>query len=296
MTPRSLLFVPADSEKKLAKSTSVRADVLILDIEDSVMPAQKPQARARVTEYLASRANRQKTELWVRINPLGTAEATADLKAVIAGRPDGIVQPKTRSPDDVIRLSRELDALETQHGLEPGRIGILPIATETADAIFSMGGYARCGARLSALTWGAEDLSALVGAISNKDAQGCWTEPYQLARALCLFAATAAGVPAIDTLHADVRDTAGLRAACATARRDGFRGKLAIHPDQVDVINECFTPTREEVERARRIVELFKASPGVGTLAMDGQMLDIPHLKQAEKLLAVAAALAQDQA
>ena len=295
MTPRSLLFVPADSEKKLAKSTSVRADVLILDIEDSVMPAQKPQARARVREYLASRADRQKTRLWVRINPLGTAEATADLKAVIAGRPDGIVQPKTRSPDDVIRLSRELDALEAQHGLEPGGIGILPIATETADAIFSMGGYARCGARLSALTWGAEDLSALVGAISNKDAQGCWTQPYQLARALCLFAATAAGVPAIDTLYADVRDTAGLRAACATARRDGFRGKLAIHPDQVDVINECFTPTRDEVERARRIVELFKASPGVGTLAMDGQMLDIPHLKQAERLLAVAAALAQDQ-
>jgi citrate lyase subunit beta/citryl-CoA lyase len=286
---RSLLFVPGDSDKKLAKAADVPADVLILDLEDAVAPAQKPDARTRVREYLASRPERGSTDLWVRINPLDTPDALIDLKTVVAGRPDGIIQPKTRSPQDVVRLANYLDAFEAHAGLEAGSIRILPVATETPEAIFAMGGFAQCGTRLAGLTWGAEDLSAAVGAISNKDERGDWSQPYQLARSLCLFAAIAAGVPAIDTLYADVRNEDGLRTACGVARRDGFSGKIAIHPGQVPVINECFTPSADEVAHAQRVVDLFAANPDTGTLAMDGQMLDIPHLKQAQKILALAA-------
>jgi citrate lyase subunit beta / citryl-CoA lyase len=289
MRLRSLLFVPGDSEKKLLKAAGVNADVLILDLEDAVAPSQKAQARARVAEYVSARPQRAGMQLWVRINPLDAAESMLDLRAIMAAGPDGIMQPKTRSPDDVVRLSHYLEAFEAQHGIERGRTRIVPVATETAEAIFSMGGFARCGSRLAGITWGAEDLSAVLGATTNKLSDGSWSHPCQLARSLCLFAATAASVPAIDTLYADVRDVAGLRDSCADGRRDGFAGKLAIHPDQVDVINESFTPTRAEVERAQRIVDLFKANPSVGALALDGQMLDIPHLKQAERILALAA-------
>jgi citrate lyase subunit beta / citryl-CoA lyase len=287
MRLRSLLFVPGDSERKLAKSIAVGADVLILDLEDSVAPSQKQIAREKVRAYIANSAERAATQLWVRINPVDLPEALLDLTAVMSAGPDGIIQPKTRSPDDLIRLSHYLDAFEAQHGLEPGRTKILPVATETAEAIFSIGGFARGGSRLAALTWGAEDLSTAVGAMTNKLEDGSWSHPYQLARSLCLFGANAAGVPAIDTLFADIRDTAGLRSACALARRDGFSGKIAIHPDQVAVINECFTPSAEELARARRIIALFAANPGVGTLAMDGQMLDIPHLRQAQRIAAL---------
>jgi citrate lyase subunit beta / citryl-CoA lyase len=287
MRLRSLLFVPGDSERKLAKSVGIKSDVLILDLEDSVALSQKEAARERVRAYLKS-AERAVTQLWVRINPVDLQEAMLDLAAVMDAGPDGIIQPKTRSPDDVIRLSHCLDAFEAQHHLPPGSTKILPVATETPEAIFSLGGFARCGNRLAALTWGAEDLSTAVGAITNKQDDGNWSHPYQLARSLCLFGAHAAGVPAIDTLFADIRDTAGLRAACAAARRDGFSGKIAIHPDQVAVINECFTPSAAEVAHARRIIALFEANPGVGTLAMDGQMLDIPHLRQAQRIAGLA--------
>jgi citrate lyase subunit beta/citryl-CoA lyase len=288
MRLRSLLFVPGDSERKLAKSASVKADVLILDLEDSVAPSQKHVARAKVQAYIANSTERTVTQLWVRINPVDLPEAVEDLAAVMSAGPDGIIQPKTRSPDDLIRLSHYLDAFEAQHRLEPGRTKILPVATETPEAIFSIGGFARGGSRLAGLTWGAEDLSTAVGATTNKQDDGGWSQPYQLARSLCLFGAHAAGVPAIDTLFADFRDSAGLRAACALARRDGFSGKVAIHPDQVAVINECFTPSAEEAAHARRIIALFEANPGVGTLAMDGQMLDIPHLRQAQRIAAQA--------
>jgi citrate lyase subunit beta/citryl-CoA lyase len=227
--------------------------------------------------------------LWVRINPIDGAEALADLAAVAGARPDGIVQPKTRSADDVLRLAHYLDAFEAQHGLEAGRISILPVVTETPEAIFSLGGFSRCGPRLYGLTWGAEDLSAAVGAMGNKQGDGSWTQPYQLARSLCLFGASAAGVAAIDTLHADMRDEQGLRASCAEALRDGFTGKLAIHPDQVSVINECFLPSAGQVAYATRVVALFRENAGVAVLALDGQMLDLPHLRQAEKTLARAA-------
>lgn len=288
MRLRSLLFVPGDSERKLAKSVGVKADVLILDLEDSVVPAQKQAARGKVQAYIANSTERARTQLWVRINPVDLPEAMMDLAAVMSAGPDGIMQPKTRSPDDLIRLSYYLDAFEAQHHLKPGITKILPVATETPQAIFSMGGFARCGSRLAGLTWGAEDLSTAVGAMTNKQDDGSWAHPYQLARSLCLFGAHAAGVPAIDTLYADFRDAAGLRAACALARRDGFSGKVAIHPDQVAVINECFTPSADEVAHARRIVALFEANPGAGTLAMDGQMLDIPHLRQAQRIAAQA--------
>jgi len=250
---RSMLFVPGDSEKKLAKSEGVPADALILDLEDSVAAENKAVARGLVCEFLAAHANERRQQIWVRINPIDHAEAGADLGAVIRGRPDGIVQPKTRSPDDVILLGQRIGTYEMEHEIP---------------------------------TWGAEDLSAEVGALANKDADGNWTQPYQLVRSLCLFAAYAAGVEAIDTLYANFRDPEGLRASCNEARRDGFSGKLAIHPDQVDVINTAFTPDADEIARARRIVDLFDANPGAGTLALDGAMLDIPHLRQARRILA----------
>ena len=286
MSARSLLFVPGDSDRKLEKCAASGADIVILDLEDSVVPAQKAAARGRVGAWLAARPAQSALQCWVRINPLATPEARADLAAVVGARPDGIVQPKCRSADDVISLGQMLDELETQHGLAPGGIRILPIATETPAAIFALGGYGRCGARLYGLTWGAEDLGTAIGAAGNRDAHGAWTAPFQLVRSLCLFGASAAGVAAIDTLHADFRDAVGLRASCAAARRDGFTGKLAIHPDQVAVINECFVPSAAELAQARRIVALFAANPGIAALALDGRMLDIPHLRQAENTLA----------
>jgi len=285
---RSMLFVPGDSEKKLAKSESVSADALILDLEDSVAPENKTMARGLVCEFLAAHADERKQQIWVRINPIDQAEAGADLGAVIRARPDGIIQPKTRSPDDVILLGKRIGTYEMEHEIPVGSTRILPVATETPEALFSLGDYVRCDKRLAGLTWGAEDLSAAVGALDNKDSDGNWTQPYQLARSLCLFAAHAAGVEAIDTLYAYFRDADGLHASCREARRDGFGGKLAIHPAQVDVINEAFTPDAIEITHARRVVELFDSNPGVGTLALDGVMLDMPHLKQARRILAMA--------
>jgi citrate lyase subunit beta / citryl-CoA lyase len=286
VSARSLLFVPGDSDRKLAKCADSAADIVILDLEDSVAATHKAAARLRVSEYLAAHSRRAAPRLWVRINPLDTPEAAADLEAIAGAGPDGIVQPKTRSADEVIRLGRLLDELEAQHGLIPRKTSILPIATETPEAIFSLGGFRRCSPRLYGLTWGAEDLSAAIGATGTKGSDGAWTAPFQLARSLCLFGAAAAGVAAVDTLHADYRDSAGLRASCGEARRDGFTGKLAIHPDQVPVINECFMPSAGEVSEAQRIVALFAASPGVAALSFEGRMVDIPHLRRAEKTLA----------
>jgi len=283
---RSLLFVPGDSDRKLARCLSAGADLVILDLEDSVAPAQKAMARERVREFLGAHPERSATQLWVRINAFESAEARADLDALVGSGPDGIVQPKVRGPEDVLALATRLEALERKSSFRVGAVRILPVATETPAAVFSLGGYARCAPRLSGLTWGAEDLSAAIGATANKDAAGEWTAPYQVVRALCLFGAHAAGVAAIDTLYADFRDAAGLRAACALSSRDGFSGKLAIHPDQVPVINECFAPSAAEVAAAREVVALFAANPGVAALQLGGQMLDLPHLRQAERTLA----------
>jgi citrate lyase subunit beta/citryl-CoA lyase len=284
---RSWLFVPGDSEKKLAKSEGISADVLILDLEDSVAPENKAAARGLVGEFLRSQPDRTRRQLWVRINPIDHAEAGADLAGVIPAGADGIVVPKTRTPDELEVLGRRIGAYEAEHEMQVGNCRILPVATETPESLFSLGGYRNCGKRLAGLTWGAEDLSAAVGAMTNRDEHGNWTTPYQLVRSLCLFAAHAAGVAAIDTLFADFRNQDGLEASCAEARRDGFSGKLAIHPAQVEVINRMFTPGEEEVRRARKIVALFDANPGAGTLALDGVMLDMPHLLQARKILSM---------
>ncbi|MDE2220446.1 MAG: CoA ester lyase, partial [Gammaproteobacteria bacterium] len=279
MTVRSWLFVPGDSERKLAKAGDCGADALILDLEDAVAPERRDAARALVREYLQARAAQRAPQLWVRVSPIDSGDCAADLAAVLAARPDGIVQPKPRSAADVSALAAQLDELERRHGIAPGAIRILPIATETPAAMFAIGGYWQCGVRLAGLTWGAEDLSVAIGASGNQEADGAWTAPFQLARSLCLFGAAAAGVAAIDTLFIDYRDTAGLAASCAVGRRDGFSGKLAIHPAQVGVINEGFRPSEAELSRARRVVALFAAHPGAAALSLDGRMVDIPHLR-----------------
>jgi len=285
---RSFLFVPADSERKLGKAATSAADALILDLEDSIAAAARPTARALAAEFLKQEHG---AEVWVRINPLDTADAMQDLQAVMPSAPRGIVLPKPRGAGDAQQLAKLLDVLEAESGLEPGHTTILPIATERPAALFGMGDYADSTPRLAGLTWGAEDLGTAVGASTSRGDDGNWLPPYQLARSLCLFAAAAAGVPAIDTVFTNYKDADGLAEFAAAARRDGFEGMLAIHPDQVDVINAAFVPTSAETERARRIVELFAANPDVGTLGMDGEMIDRPHWLQAKRMLDTASRL-----
>jgi citrate lyase subunit beta / citryl-CoA lyase len=288
---RSLLFVPGDSERKLGNAESCGADALILDLEDSVAPDQKSRARESVAAFLKDRVKAgRKSQLWVRINPLDTPLALTDLAAVAAAAPDGLVLPKATGPVDVARLSRHLDELETQAGLDLGSIRILPVATETAAAPFKLGEYAAAGLeRLWGLTWGAEDLATALGASRNRDPSGEWTFTYNMVRSLTLLAARAADVQPIDTVYVDFRDEAGLRSSSRASRADGFTGRLAIHPAQVSVINASYVPSPEEVAHARRVVAAFDAEPGAGAVGLDGKMIDIPHLKQARAVLEEAA-------
>lgn len=289
---RSMLFIPGDSEKKLAKADDSGADALILDLEDSVSPEQKPRARELVRAFLGARPRAgRKSQCWVRINSLASGHALADLAAIAGGAPDGILQPKTNAPGDVRQLSHYLDALEAAHELDAGSIAIMPIATETAIAPFHLGEFASARLeRLMGLTWGAEDLSSAIGASSNLDASGEWSFTYKMARSLVLLAAHACEAQAVESVYVDYRNEDGLRASSRAARSEGFTGRLAIHPAQVAVINECFTPSQGEIDHARRVVSLFAANLGAGTLGLDGKMLDIPHLKQAERVLAQAGA------
>lgn len=283
---RSMLFVPADSDKKLAKGTASPADVLILDLEDSVAEARKDAARRMAAEFIAAQAARIAPRLFVRVNPLDTPFAMADLAAVVVPGLAGIVLPKSKSAADALRLSHGIDALEARAGLAAGSVRVVPVATETAEAMLTMPSWAQVALpRLAGITWGAEDLSAAIGAVSNRDENGAYSPLYELASALCLAAATAAGVPAIDTVHVDFRDSAGLAAACRASRRRGFRGRLAIHPDQVPIIHEAYTPTAAELAHAKRIVDAFAANPDAGTLNLDGTMIDRPHLTQALRTL-----------
>lgn len=284
---RSMLFVPADSEKKLAKGTETEADALILDLEDAVAPSRTHIAREMALAYLRGRPDRSRQQLWVRINPLDTEAALLDL-VVIAGAPDGIVLPKVRSADDVVRLSNYLDALEVRDGIAKGSIRIMPVATETPQALFALGSYEGCSPRLAGLTWGAEDLAAALGASTNRRPDGEYDTVYQLACALCLSGAHAAGVQPIDTIWPDFKDDAGLQRDAQRARQRGFTGKIAIHPAQAPIINAAFTPSADELAYSRRVVGLFESNPGLGTVGLDGKMLDMPHLKQAQRVLELA--------
>lgn len=285
---RSMLFVPGDSERKMAKGAGSPADALILDLEDSVAAERTAMARGLVHEYLTAHADRSARQLWVRINPLSTGQALADLAAVVSGRPDGIILPKPDSGADVAVLDHYLSALEVREGVPAGSVKIIPVATETAAAVFTLGSYAGCSPRLVGMTWGAEDLSAALGASTNRGPGGGYAFTYEMARSLCLAGAVAAEVQPLDTLYADFRDAAGLAADSRASRQTGFTGRLAIHPDQVSVINDAFTPDPAEIAHARRVVEAFAASPGIGVVGLDGMMLDMPHLKQARRVLAMA--------
>lgn len=286
---RSLLFIPGDSDKKLAKATDSGADAVIFDLEDSVALANKPAARKKVADLLRAFKRDGGPELWVRINPLDSGMAEIDLAAIVPAGPDGIMLPKPDGPEDVAKLSGLLDHMELAHGAAPGSIGIIPVATETAIAPFNLGGYASAGlTRLRGLTWGAEDLAAALGATGNRGSDGEFLFTYRLVRSLTLMAAHAAGVAAIDTLQADFKDEAGLLASSRTARSEGFSGRLAIHPAQVGPINDGFTPSDEEVAFARKVVAAFEGEPDAGVVAIDGRMFDIPHLKSARRTLASA--------
>lgn len=288
---RSFLFIPGDSEKKLSKVDDCGADAVILDLEDAVAPANKVAARSLITQFLMERTGLRSPQIWVRINPLDTGLTEADLAAVVGGRPDGIIQPKTDRPADVALVSAMLDSLEVDLALPLGGIPIIPVATETAIAPFHLGEYATAGlSRLAGLTWGAEDLATAIGATGNRAADGQWHFTFQLARSLTLLAAHASGVQAIETLHADFRDDEGLRRSSLLARQEGFSGRLAIHPAQVAIINECFTPSPAEVDHAQEILAAFAANPGAGTVGLGGKMIDIPHRKQAERIVAEAKA------
>jgi citrate lyase subunit beta/citryl-CoA lyase len=282
---RSLLFVPGDSERKFAKAKTSGADALILDLEDSVAPGEKPKARAHVSGLLAKGETRP-WSFFVRVNALDTGLTLDDLVAVTQPGLDAIMVPKANGGEDILRFGHYLDALEAKAGMAPLSVKLAVVATETPRAMFHLGSYAPAHPRLVALTWGAEDLAAALGATDNRENDGGWTEPYRVARAQCLFAACAAEATPIDTIHADFRDLDGLERDCRRSRRDGFLGRMAIHPDQVPVINRCYTPSEAEIAHARRIVDAFAADPGAGAIGIDGKMVDIPHLKAARKVLA----------
>ena len=289
---RSLLFIPADDERKLAKGLATGADALILDLEDAVAPPRKAAARILAARYIAETRPREgRPRLYVRINALETSLWQDDVAAVIGARPDGLLLPKPRSGDDVHRLSLTLRHEEEHAGAPVGSTRIIAIATETPVSLFQLHTYVDSSSRLEALTWGAEDLSAVVGSSANREGDDrTWTSPYRLARDLTLFAAAAAGVEAVDTVFVNLRDAEGLRMECEAAARDGFTGKMAVHPGQIAAINAAFTPGSDEVAAAEEIVRLFADNPGTGALAHRGQMVDKPHLARAERTLARAKA------
>jgi citrate lyase subunit beta/citryl-CoA lyase len=281
---RSLLFVPGDSERKLEKGLGSGADCLLVDLEDSVALDNKDRARVIAAGFLAARSG--STPIYARINDLRSGLAEADLAAIVKARPDGIVLPKAEGIADVEHLSARLRVAEAEAGLPDGGIAILPIVSETARGVFLAQSFAAGHGRLSGLTWGAEDLSAAIGASATRDAEGRYTDVFRLARTTTLLAAAAAHVAAIDTVFVDFRDETGLRDECVEAERDGFAGKMAIHPVQVPVINAAFTPSPEAVAEARALVDAFAAAGNPGVLGIAGKMVDRPHLRRAERLLA----------
>lgn len=290
---RSLLFVPGDSPGKLAKGLASSADALLLDLEDSVGEDNKEQARGMVAAFLAAHAgSASRPRLIVRINPLTSPHNPADIAAVIPHRPDAVMLPKSRHGNDVTLLSSRLAVAEARAGAADGTTAIIAIATETAASLFTMGTYDSASPRLEGLTWGAEDLSADIGAETARNVEGHFTDPYRLARALTLFAAQAASAQAIDTVFTNFRDSDGLRAEAEEARRDGFTGKMAVHPAQIPIINAVFTPTPAAIASASAIVAAL--ADGKGVAGINGEMIDRPHLLRARRLLARARAAGMD--
>jgi citrate lyase subunit beta / citryl-CoA lyase len=284
---RSLLFVPADSERKLARGPQSGADALILDLEDSVVPANRPMARSQARDFLGSTGSAG-FRRYVRVNPLSSGMVLDDLTAVVPARPDGILLPKC-VPEDLRTLDHYLSAFEAAAALSPGTTRIIAIATETPAAMFTLGDYAGMTQRLEGITWGAEDLAACLGG-NNRRSDGTYDDVFRLARSLCLLGAAAAGVMPIDTIYTDFRDEAGLATECAAARRSGFAAKMAIHPAQIPVINSAFSASEEELAWAHKVVAVFAENPDAGTIALDGKMVDKPHLTLARRLLGLGTA------
>lgn len=284
---RSYLFVPGDSPRKLEKGLASGADALLLDLEDSVAIDNKPKAREIVRDFLQANAgNSEAPRLFVRVNALDTGMTDADLDAVMPARPAGILFPKSRGGADVVHLDAKITVREALYDIDDGKTRILVLATESAEAMFGLHNYRGSSKRIDGMTWGAEDLSADLGAETNRNERGDYTDPYRLARAQCLFAAVAAGVTPIDSIYPNFRDADGLKRETLEGRRDGFSAKMAIHPDQVPVINEIYTPSAEEIARAKRLIDAFAAAGNAGVISLDGQMYDQPHLKRAQRLLA----------
>lgn len=285
-TARSWLFAPGDSARKMEKATASACDIVLFDLEDAVAPENKPTARTMVGDFLHANADKR-DRLWVRINPLDGPHTLTDLAAIMPGQPGGIMLPKARGRADVELLDHYLSAFEAAAGAEIGSTKVIVLVTETAEAMFTTGDY-KGAPRVVALSWGAEDLADSIGASENRNPDGSYAFTYELARSLCLLGAAAANVLAIETIQGDFKDEEGLRKRALMVRRSGYRGMLAIHPAQVDIINQAFTPTEEELAAAQEIVDLFAANPGVGTIGHKGAMLDRPHLARAQQLLASA--------
>ncbi|MFZ9905328.1 MAG: HpcH/HpaI aldolase/citrate lyase family protein [Steroidobacteraceae bacterium] len=288
---RSMLFVPGDRPERFEKAENSGADAVIFDLEDAVAAERRVEARGHIADYL--RRSSRTVPLWVRINPIDVVEAgvqvaLADLAAIVAARPDGIMLPKARHGDDVRRLDHWLEALEASAGLMPGVIRVIPMITETAGALLAMSTFASMPARVIGATWGAEDLATDLGALGNRHASGRYEAPYVWASSLCLTAAAAAGVLAIDTVDTEIRDIDAMRARARESRRMGYVGKLAIHPAQVAAIHDAFTPSDAELEEARNIIAAFEAAPGVGALRIEGKLIDRPHWVKAQRVLAAA--------
>lgn len=292
---RSLLFVPADSDRKLAKAPQCGADVVVLDLEDAVAADRKEAARAGAADFLAQRSDGG-PGIHVRVNSLSSGLLDADLDALVPARPDAIILPKAESGSEISRVSAMIAAREASAGLSDGVTGIVPIATETPGAIFNFSTYKNASARLVGLAWSSEDLATALRTDNYYTDNGGFTDPFRLARSLCLFGAAHAGVLAIDRVLPNFRDNDALRREAEAAARDGFAAKLAIHPDQVAIINEVFTPSRQAIERARAIVDAFATASGAGVIAFDGEMLDIPHLAKAHALLKRAETASDDRA
>ena len=281
---RSWLFAPGDSQKKMTRAVASAADIVVIDLEDAVADAEKAAARVLVADFLRVHAD-QAARLWVRINPIQSPHALLDLVAMVPARPGGLMLPKPRGRADVELLGNYLTALEATNGTRPGATALILVTTETPQGMLATATYAGLP-RIAAMTWGAEDIATALGATTNREADGSYAYTYQLAQALCLIGAGVAGVPAIETIHANFRDDAGLIVVADRVRRNGFRGMLAIHPAQVDPINAAFSPSMEECAQAREVVALFAANPTLGTIGHNGAMLDRPHLMRAQAILA----------